>query len=386
MSKKILAIDVETRPISYARPVPELICMSYDLEGEEHGILVPWGNGLPEFVIKHLRNPDVHIVGHNIAFDLSVLCWMYGDSCDIVADVFRALDQDRIHDTMIRERLHILASNGDFNVLHTGGRNVKLGYSLADLEKKYLGIDRSAIKKDKDSVRYNFEQVIGLPVCDWPDEFVEYSQADAVNTLVIFRRQEEAVRHFSVEHEGIDPLKVSTFRTRVAWGLRLLEAVGERLDPNKVIEVTKQYEEAYNKPELVEPLVESGLLVPGQPPQPYAKGTKEHRESCVHHKNHPEYKAGRPQRCDCPPKMKKGTSDKMPTKVLQQYIWDLARQGIVEAWPTEKTLEKLPDTGYPVTADDRKFTAEYIEAHHEIPDFINLQTDEEWIARFADKD
>jgi hypothetical protein len=203
-----------------------------------------------------------------------------------------------------------------------------------------------------------------------------------VNDLAIYYKQEEE-RGRIIAEQGFDPFAVETFRNKVAFALRLLECRGEKVDPERIKEVTQQYEDAYNDPELVTPLTEAGLLVPGQPPVAHARGVKNHIGQCIHNKLHIDYKAGRKQNCDCPPKMKAATDDKMPSKVLHAYMWALAFQtdGDIKVWPAKKCPAS------PKNMDGKAYSQTYINSTQGvIPPKTTLQADEEWTTTYADKD
>lgn len=368
------AIDIESGMMCYTDPIPEVVCMSHANHITKQVHLI---DDVAQSFDITLQRPTTSIVGHNIAFDLSLLCFQYDY---MWKTVFRAYDEDRIHDTMMRERLLMLTTNGDFN--YDYDRNEKIGYSLADLEKKYLGIDRSELKEDPDAPRYNYINMKGIPVADWPPLYREYSQDDSTNCLAIYYKQEEE-RGRIIDERGFDPFAVETFRNRVAFALRLLECKGEKVDTERIIEVTQQYEDAYNDPELVAPLTEAGLLVPGSPPVPHKRGVRNHKESCIHHKDHADHKAGRKINCGCPPKMKDATKDKMPTIPLHKYMWSLAYQtdGDIKVWPSEKCPTD------PKNMDGRAYSPEFIEyTNGVLPAKTSLQADEEWMTTYADKD
>ncbi len=368
------AIDIESGMMSYETPIPEVVCMSFANHTQKKVELIE--NVIEGFGIT-LQCPTTSIVGHNIAFDLSLICFQYPYMWDIV---FKAYDEGRIYDTMMRERLLMLTTSGEFYYDHT--RNMKVGYALVDLEKKYLGIDRHELKEDPDAWRYNYIKLLHVPMEDWPPEAVDYSRDDSGNDLAIYYKQEEE-RGRIIAEQGFDPFAVETFRNKVAFALRLLECKGEKVDPERIREVTQQYEDAYSDPELVTPLTEAGLLVPGQPPVPHARGVKNHAESCCHNKNHVDYKAGRKQCCDCPPKMKAATEDKMSTIALHRYMWSLAFQtdGDIKVWPAKK----CPTS--PKNMDGKAFSQEYVNSTQGVlPPKTTLQADDEWTTTYADKD
>lgn len=381
----ITAIDIETPLISYEDPTPEPVCISYATSYEREQGISLWGKDTAEDILHHL-NIKGSYVGHNIAFDLSLMCIHYPELWKFV---FSAYDEGRIHDTLIREKLLNLTDHGNLTFKETKHKKIKLKYGLADLEIKYLGIDRHELKENDDSPRYNYGKLKGISIDEWPPEAVKYSIDDSVNCLSIYFEQEKE-REMMIMETGIDPFKVESFRNRAAFALRLIECRGSRLDPEKVLEITKHYKDLYNDPDLINPLIEAGLLELGKPPQPYAKGTKEHKETCIHNKNHKDYKAGRKQNCDCPPKMKAGTKDKMPTKTLHQYVWSLSYQEVVEAWPSEKSKEAgFTEDKYFTgkVREGRKYTREFInETQGILPKGVTLTCNEEWFTSFADKD
>ncbi len=375
----LCAIDIETALVCYENPTPAPICMSW-ARGEKSNVNLVTEESVRDLT-KGLLNEDTHLVGQYIAFDLSLLCYEYPI---LWSAVYQAYDEGRIHDTGLRERLLMLTINGDFNVFYgENHHNTKIdGYSLVNLEKKYLGIDRSDQKDNPDAWRFRYEELTDTPVEDWPKEAYDYSLADSVNCLAVFHKQ-EIERKNCINRSGIDPFKVEDARVRYDFALRLLECKGERTDPKKILEVTKLYMDMYNDPELVDPLTQAGLLVPASPPVPYAKGTKAHKETCIFNSKHAEYKAGRKANCDCPPKMKGGTKEKMPTKVLHQYIWTLAYQNVdgIDAWPAPKANPKASEL------DGRKFSQVFIDSTNGVlPEKFGLTCNEEWSTVYSDKD
>ena len=156
----LTAIDIETPLITYLNPMPDAVCMSFD-NGTDKGVLPASATTLMN--LRDYIGAGKSLVGHSISFDLSILCHQYPELWPMV---FTAYDEGRIHDTMLRERLLMLTTNGDFNVFYGPyHKNVKIeGYSLVALEKKYLGIDRSDDKKNPDSWRFRYAELKDTPI------------------------------------------------------------------------------------------------------------------------------------------------------------------------------------------------------------------------------
>lgn len=382
----VLAFDTETELMSYENPVPDLLCLTYADTGSLKGnIKTPWEYDI-EQQFKELFTSGQHMVGHNIAFDLSILAFRYPD---LVPYIFDALDREVIHDTMMRERLLMLTRHGNFEVIEVNGAIQRPSYSLAALETKYLNIDRSNLKDDADAPRMNYAMYKDIPLERWDESFISYAVDDAVNTGLVFEAQERE-REACVEEIGVDPYIVETFRVRVSFALRLLECVGQKMDPVKLQEVAETFRKEYGLPRLREPLLKSGLLLDAVPAQPYAKKTREHLPTCRGHKDHPEYKK-QVKDCDCPLKMKKAVPEKNPTKALHQYIWNLAHTNPnVEAWPSDSCASYLRKANsYDDVIVDGAFMKSIIastvneEGIAILPKDVKLTANEEWASTFV---
>lgn len=384
---KYIAFDSETEAISYLNPIPDLICLTHAVAGELKGkIKTPWEHPI-DATVREWWKEGCHTIGHNVSYDLSILAFKYPE---LLPDIFAALDADLIHDTMYREKLLNLTRHGALDMLEVNGAVMRIQYRLLDLERKYLNIDRSDLKDDEDAPRLNYYIYKNIPLANWDNGFITYAVDDAINTGLVFQMQENE-RRICIETTGYDPFIVETFRVRTAFALRLLECVGSCLDGERVKKVTEEFMVEYNKPALRNPLLEAGLLIPGIPPQPYAKGSLEHLPTCIGHKEHPEYvKSRKVTGCGCPPKMKKAEPEHNPTKPLFQYIWKAARANQnIEVWPADAYISKLKQDGvYEDVIGKGEFGTPcfrhtIVAAHEEMPDDVTMQTDAEWIANFA---
>jgi DNA polymerase I-like protein with 3'-5' exonuclease and polymerase domains len=199
----MVSIDVETSLIAPGLLAPPLACVS--IAGLSRLGVLDAKAGVQ--ASQRLLLAD-SIVGHNIAYDLSVLI----SSGVEQALVFRALDEGRVLDTMLADQLLAIA-RGDFD---------QHRYRLADLVKRRLGMDL-----EKGEVRTSFGKLRHQPIESWPVEAIRYSKADALATLKV-RESIDAERH--AERWG-DLLADEPAQVRAAFGLQLTSAWGLRTDP-----------------------------------------------------------------------------------------------------------------------------------------------------------
>jgi DNA polymerase I-like protein with 3'-5' exonuclease and polymerase domains len=93
----------------------------------------------------------------------------------------RALDEGRVFDTAMRERMLHLAQSG--------GRGFNMYPSLADLALKYLKLDISGDKRGDDIWRMKYGTLDGVPFQDWPEAARKYALDDAIHTYQVFEAQ-----------------------------------------------------------------------------------------------------------------------------------------------------------------------------------------------------
>ena len=379
----IIAFDTETERISYENPVPEIMCLQYAIVGEAKGtILTPWEHDIASLVTGWLNDPNTHLVAHYAPFDLSVLVWQYPHLLPLF---FKALNEGRIHDTIIREKLLNLTMHGDLEMIEQNGAKIRLSYAQKDLEIKYLNIDRTDLKDDDDSPRLNYNIYKNVPLDQWQENFISYAIDDPVNCGMIYLKQEEE-RAKCYQETGYDPFAVEYYRTRYAWALRLIECAGSLLDGEKVKEVTEFFTKEYMRPELREPLIKAGLLLPEVPPTPYKNGAIDHVETCRHFGTKITKKQLKADPCDCPPKMKDTVKEKSPRKPLFQLMWNLARTrpDVFQVWPSEGCISDLKhESIYDDVITDGAFNIATLILHENFPDKYKLTTNNEWMATFS---
>jgi len=379
----IIAFDTETNRISYQEPIPDIMCLQHAVAGESKGmILTPWEHDIASLVTGWLNDPQTHLIAHYAPFDLSVLAWKYPELLPLI---FKALNEGRIHDTITREKLLNLTEHGNLDMIEKNGAMIHLKYSQKDLEIKYLNIDRTDLKDDDDSPRLNYGIYKDVPLDQWQENFISYAIDDPVNCgMIYWKQEEERARIF--QETGYDPFVVEYYRTRYDWAVRLLECAGSCLDGKKVEEVTEFFTKEYMRPELRDPLLAAGLLLPEVPPTPYKNGAVDHVETCRHFNKKITKKQLKADPCDCPLKMKKGVPEKSPRKPLFQHIWNLARTQpeIFKAWPSDGCASTLKQEGiYDDVITEGAFSLATLKEFEVFPDKYKLKTNNEWMSTFA---
>ena len=217
-----IAFDTETALISPGRLAPPLVCVSvYDGQTRE----LYHCRDARERVVELLTGDQV-LVGHNVAYDLAVFVAQWPDLLPVV---FRAYEEDRITDTMLREKLCHIALGVLRGYAKPDGTFVPLRYSLAELAKRHLNREL-----DKTTYRTNYGALIDLPLSTWEPGAREYAIEDAVATFDVWAEQEK---------DGAQLLADQYRQARAAWWLHLASAWGLRTDAATVAKFKQQIEQ-----------------------------------------------------------------------------------------------------------------------------------------------
>lgn len=427
--KSFISMDTETTLIGIDNIIPDIICSSFHDLSTPKPFVKHWSpkDEHVAYLSTLFNDTEQHLIYHNAPFDLAVLSkyeW------SLLPSIWEALEQGRIHDTMTREQLLNLTMYGSIDIIEQHGIKSNVTYSLAALVLKYLNIDIKEEKDAEDSVRVNYEAVRYAPLSEWPKEYVEYAEKDALYTGMVFLEQEKA-RRSCIERTGYDPFVKEGFIVTYALGLYYMTAQGNLLDKERVLSVTKEFLDRYNDDELVWPLVHSswiqkcqqreprlsasklieyarkewdqlkdqkywegsGLVIPAVPPLPNKRGTKEHLESCVGHKMHPLYNGKAVKNCDCPVGMNQPQPERGSDIALHAHIWRAAqRNPDIRVWLSDGYKEKMKKAGldapHPVPHD---FIMEHdtppeLDLGGAKPERMLVKVDKEWLATFASLD
>lgn len=198
----IVAFDTETALITAARPAPPMACAQFFTAA---GVRITHWSEAERPITYILEDPDVHLVGAEICYDMAVVAEMWPHLMPLI---FAAYEQDRIEDVAINSKLEDIAEGV-----------YPRGYGLDDLALRYLHrpVDKS------NPWRLRFGELREYPLTYWPPPAVAYAQDDVKATYDIF---------FAQERKG---LSVDRFRqARASWWLKLTSNRGLLVDPEAV--------------------------------------------------------------------------------------------------------------------------------------------------------
>lgn len=238
-----VAVDTETFLIRPGLLVPRLVCLSAAWAGDTpawvpSSAIVDDHAALLDAEDAHDALPAIlaedELVFANAPYDLAVAA---RHRPDVLPTVFRLVEDGRVRDVQVRERL-ILLSRGELT---------RARVSLADLVYRYLGEARGkdlAATKGPDAWRMRYAELDGIDLDRWPDAAVAYALDDARLTLEVYDAQ--AARPLDAGGYPVvlpDGSVVSEDReVRAAWALHLAAAWGLRTDPVAVEDLVRRLE------------------------------------------------------------------------------------------------------------------------------------------------
>ena len=198
----MIYIDTETHLISPGDLAPKLVCVQFCQDDGPVGVAVV-GVDPVEDLLDTIFTNSAMIVGHNIAYDLLVVTRAFPR---LVPLVFGALEEDRITDTMIREKL-LRIKDGTLQYTRS--------FSLAAVAALY-GVRKNA----DDPWRLRYSELEGIPFTEWPDAAQDYAIHDVEATRAVYLGQGEGAVSLD---EGP--------QVRAAFALHAVSAAGIYTDP-----------------------------------------------------------------------------------------------------------------------------------------------------------
>jgi hypothetical protein len=306
------ALDTETLPICDEHPYPPLVCLQ--LTGQEGDRLYSYRlqkKELYDLLVVLLTNDNIVIHITNSQFDSIVLCLAYPELEPLF---WEKHDKGLIWDATISERLSNLASFGSIEFMPLQeGVNKEIGYSQADLEMDYLGVDRTEEKKG--GVRTSFELWADVPVNQWPAEYVQYALND---TRYLYQIVALQWKRFTERGTAESVAKLIGFRSAAAFALGWATYNGMRTNPAAIVKLdtTVKYERDLSRyPALIREIdgVQVGIITAGQPERDDARGSKNHVEGCPR------------KNCGCPVKRVAAKKHSLSRSRLAQIILHTAR-------------------------------------------------------------
>lgn len=223
---KFISIDTETYKVQPGLLTPRMVCLTYS-DGETTNILGR-DDGI-KFTRDLLLRPDINLLGHRISYDLAV---MAAHESRLLPLIFDALDQGRIHDTQINQKLIDIAT-GElkfFNYKAPDGaetlmRNV---HSLDQYSLRYL---HKRLNKGRNSWQLRFSELDGLDVEDYPSEASKYALTDAYNTWAINQKQWELAGK---------EIPTRELQMQSAWALHIMSVYGCRTNKVRTLDLRER--------------------------------------------------------------------------------------------------------------------------------------------------
>ena len=233
----VRVIDFETCLFRPGVMAPEAVCFTWQVPGEEPGIIHADDPQALPLVTSWLTGREL-LAGHHVAYDFAVLCAKWPQ---LVPLVFKAYDEDRISCTKIRQQLLDIAAGEFRGYLRRFENPVKQCTVHEDCDPDTCPQATETIKKsarwvphnydldavtyratgrhlDKDTWRLRYGEFLHTPLSEWPEGARTYPLEDARATLDVFLGQEVHVQYIPDQFR----------QARAAWALHLTSVWGLR--------------------------------------------------------------------------------------------------------------------------------------------------------------
>lgn len=205
MATAVTAVDTETFLITLEAPVPVLVVVG--LSDGENDLLLKWDDPRLEALLHRVFAG--HVTFAFASFDLAVLIQRFPSLLPVV---FKALDEDRVHDILTRAKLKRIAS-GTFR------GDVKQGLDE-------VALDLLGEGKALDVWRKKYGELYAVPPSEWPEDARHYAITDPNLTIRCHLKQDE--------EEEDDYLVSEGQHVRAQWALYLASLQGIAVDREAV--------------------------------------------------------------------------------------------------------------------------------------------------------
>lgn len=271
--KPVIAFDCETWLIEPGLQAPPLVCFQWMDNKDRKPRLLHRDRAYP--TVRMMLAGNTTLVGHNVAFDMTVICAQWPD---LIPLVFAKYDRDEVTDTLLRDQLIQIAA-GEFRSRWTGEEMKPVNYTLLDVCARRLGrmlvkegfrmfyraFDQEPDIEKWDALAAEFqervrggyrpewfkdvddEDIIGLLKAA-PSEARTYALEDANTTMEVYEAQERYAEY----------LKDQFRQARAAFALRLISCWGFYTEPEAVDDLERAFEGELEA--LKETLVAAGLI------------------------------------------------------------------------------------------------------------------------------
>lgn len=242
MAGPLFTFDTETFLIQPGEQVPQMVCMSFAIDGGP-GHLLHVNDPVAYRVLRDALESGMRILGHETAYDVLVTSRQWPDLFPLW---IQAYDQDRVTDTGIRAKLIDIALGQRKFVWDEEEESVKkTSYNLGALAQRYL-----KRKLDKDTWRLRYGELYPFPVEAWPAGAQEYPKADVEVPRDIYGLQESSAAYLEDQYR----------QARAGLWLKAMSAWGFPTSPEGVEKFRLSVKGEYD--ELVSHLIRVGLRQP----------------------------------------------------------------------------------------------------------------------------
>lgn len=220
--------DAETHLIKPGMTAPRLVCAAFEYADGSARLLAR-----DEALDEAERILEEETFGnHHVFFDLGVLA---AERPRTLPGIFRALDDDRVHCTKIRQMM-IDNARGELKFVWDEEKleYKKQHYPLWKLVQKHLHEDIRGKKEGENAWRLRYHELEGVPLEAWPEEAREYPLGDSSLTKEVWLAQEKDI--------SPDEIPGYASQMQTAWALNLMGTWGMRTDPAAVASYKKELE------------------------------------------------------------------------------------------------------------------------------------------------
>jgi hypothetical protein len=239
---RICGVDLESFLIKPGRLAPPPVCLTFR-DVADRGIYVK--DDIREAAERTLSYEI--IAGANVAYDMALIGEKYPD---LLPDVFRAYEEDRVWDVQLMAQMVDNAAGILGGYVNEHGFKVEHKYNLGALSHRYLGKDRSAQKAGGNIWRMRYYELRDTPLKDWPQEAIDYAMEDADDAYLICVKL--------LEETDLRVFRDAPNQARKAWALHLMSCRGVHTNETRIREYEGSLRGHFD--ELTKILLAEGLL------------------------------------------------------------------------------------------------------------------------------
>jgi hypothetical protein len=206
---RVVGADTETKLFGPGNMAPRLVCLQWAEPGRAACLVNRWDAA--EVARGWFSDPELLTVWHNASYDLAVLAAL---EPSLLPLIFRALRENRVTDTMWRQKLADIG-RGCYRGFSRNGAWIPLQYDLGSVGRRH------GVPVDKDDPwRMRYGELYDTPVQDWPREALDYALKDPVATLAAYEGQRTRYEPGLLVDEFSQTRKFFALHLCAAWGLR----------------------------------------------------------------------------------------------------------------------------------------------------------------------